>query len=300
MSTDPQPLPQPTTSRSIRLRGVRVHNLKGIDLDLPLEPAGRPDRRRAGRARARWRSTPSTPRASAAISRPSRRTPASSSRSSTSPMPTGSTGFPPPSPLAQRRFAAVGPEHGRHGHRDPRRISPCCLPGLGEVICLRLRRAVVEPASPATVARAIDGLPERNALPDRLSRSTSAPTPTAPRWPTGLRADGFVRVQIGGQTYTLGDGGAIPWPESGSVDVVVDRLVRGSEPRGRVGSTRSKRRSPEGLGRCRLLADGSALDLLRRLAVRASAAATTSSPTRGCSATTARSARARPARGSAG
>ena len=55
----------------------------------------------------------------------------------------------------------------------------------------------------------------------------------------------------------------VPWPESGTVDVVVDRLVRGLEsPERRLDSIETA--FAKGLGRCRVLTDGRRPDLLSR------------------------------------
>src|SRR5262249_8713242 len=82
---------------------------------------------------------------------------------------------------------------------------------LGQVMCLDCGRPV-EPATPATVAMAIDELPDRAryqiAFPlDVHSESDRAGLVA---W---LREDGFLRVRIGPETFALEEKSAsIPWP----------------------------------------------------------------------------------------
>src|SRR4051812_19504338 len=88
---------------------------------------------------------------------------------------------------------------------------------LGKVVCLDCG-ASVEPASPETVARAIDELPERTryqiAFPLEVRPESDREALAA-----GLREDGFLRVRIGERMYSLDPGSdPLPWPESGPVD----------------------------------------------------------------------------------
>ena len=186
---------------TIRLRQVRTHNLKGIDLDLPLGTAGRRDRRQRLAARARWPSTRSTPRASGATSRRSRPTPASSSRRSTSPTPTGSRAFRRPSRVAGRESvpstrSTVGTIAEIHDYL-----------GLLYRPARRGRRRhcghPVVPATPRLVARAIDELPEgtRYEIGFPLEILPGVGPAAIVR---SLAEDGFTRVRIDGQTRRAG------------------------------------------------------------------------------------------------
>ena len=145
-----------THPRSIHLRGVRTHNLKGIDLDLPLNRlivvTGVSGSGKSSLAfdtlyaegQRRYVETFSP-------------TPASSSRSSTSPTPIGST--------ASRRPSRSAQPHGRHSGRSTvgtiteiHDALGLLFARAGEVICRNCGQRV-EPASPATVSRAIEALP---------------------------------------------------------------------------------------------------------------------------------------------
>jgi excinuclease ABC subunit A len=81
----------------------------------------------SGSGKSRWRSTPSTPRASAATSSRCRPTPASSSARWTSPTSTSSRACRRPSPSTRSRPAAT-PLHGRHRHRGLRLPPPAVRP----------------------------------------------------------------------------------------------------------------------------------------------------------------------------
>ena len=87
----------------LSVRGAREHNLKNIIARDPEEEAGRLHRRLRLAARPRSPSTPSTPRASAATSRASPPTRASSSGRWRSPSTTPSAASRPPSPSSRRR-----------------------------------------------------------------------------------------------------------------------------------------------------------------------------------------------------
>ncbi|MGE5757140.1 MAG: excinuclease ABC subunit UvrA, partial [Planctomycetaceae bacterium] len=125
----------------------------------------------------------------------------------------------------------------------------------GTVVCRACGR-VVEPAHPATVARAID------ALPDQTRYQVAFPLEVRPEsdraaLAEALREDGFVRVHVRGRTIAL-ESGALPAPDDGTLDVVVDRLVRGSDPpERRLDSIETA--FSKGLGRCRVLTDAEAL-----------------------------------------
>src|SRR5262249_55231458 len=76
-----------------------------------------------------------------------------------------------------------------------------------------------------------------------------------------LRAEGFTRIAAGGRTVRLDESGAV-LPEAGSVDVIVDRLVRGRDaPKRRLDSIESA--FAKGLGRCRILAGDEAWTFVR-------------------------------------
>jgi excinuclease ABC subunit A len=126
---------------------------------------------------------------------------------------------------------------------------------VGQVVCLDCG-VPVEPASPATVVAAVERLPERTryqvAFPLDVRPDSDRDALLA-----GLREDGFLRIRIGTETFSLETdqerlGQA--WPERGRVDVVVDRLVRGSDaPERRLDSIETA--FARGLRRCRVLSE---------------------------------------------
>jgi len=130
---------------------------------------------------------------------------------------------------------------------------------LGEIVCVTCGHKV-EPATPATVERAIDGLPAGAryliAYPlDVRPGSDRAALAAA------LREDGFTRVRVGDRVVRLGEG-PLPDPGDEPVDVVVDRLARGSDPPGRrLDSIETA--FDRGLGRCRVVADDVVLTFYR-------------------------------------
>ncbi len=239
-------------TRSIRLRGVRVHNLKGIDLDLPLDRLivflGR---QRVGQELARFRHA--LCRGTATLHRDIFELyPPVPRRSSTSPTPTGSTAFRPPSPSPSGVAAAVGPEHGGDGHRGPRPPRPAlrqARPGRSA----RIAAGRSQPADPATVARAIDGLPGGTryliAFPLEVR-----PDSDRAALADGLREDGFTRVTRGRPVVEARDGPLPIRPKA-----VRRRGRRPPDPRAPSrrsgGSTRSRRPSPRGSGGARVLVE---------------------------------------------
>ncbi len=118
----------------------------------------------------------------------------------------------------------------------------------------------MEPATPSTVSKAIDGLPADTRY------EIAFPLDLRPESDRGallrsLRAEGFTRIAVGGETLRLDDPGVV-LPESASVDVVVDRLIRGRDvPERRLDSIESA--FARGLGRCCILAGGDSWTFVR-------------------------------------
>jgi excinuclease ABC subunit A len=244
-------------TRSIRLRGVRVHNLKGINLDLPLgrlavltgvSGSGKSSLAfdtlyAEGQRRYIETFSAYTRQFLEKLDKPDA---------------DRIDGIPPAIAVAQRvarrsSRSTVGTVTEIHDYLG------LLYARLGQVECLDCGVAV-EPASPATVVRAIEGLPERTryliAFPLEVRPESDRSALAA-----ALREDGFVRVRVAGQVHSLDAGfPALPWAENetGVVEVVVDRLVRGSEPpERRIDSIETA--FARGLGRCRLVvsqADG--------------------------------------------
>ncbi|MDB5349358.1 MAG: uvrA 3 [Planctomycetota bacterium] len=122
---------------------------------------------------------------------------------------------------------------------------------IGRVEC-RNCGAEVRPTDPEIVAQAVDALPDRSrymiAFPMEIS-DESDPLALA----DGLREDGFTRVRADGVVSTI-DSGPLPRPKDGVVEVIVDRLVRGSEAESRrLDSIETA--FAKGFGRCRIITD---------------------------------------------
>ena len=150
---------------------------------------------------------------------------------------------------------AAGRSQGRHSGRstvgtlaEVHDALAMLFAGVGEVIC-RVCGARVEPLTPTVVSHAIDALPEGTryeiAFPMDLR-----PESDRDALLRTLNAEGFTRIASGGEIRRLDDP-ALTLPESGSVDVIVDRLVRGRDAiERRLDSIESA--FAKGLGRCRL------------------------------------------------
>lgn len=236
-------------SRRIRLRGVRVHNLKGIDLDLPLNRlivfSGVSGSGKSSLAfdtlyaegQRRYIETFSayTRQFLEKLDKPDA---------------DRIDGIPPAIAVSQ------------HGTRRSSRSTVATVTEIhddlgllfarvGQVVC-RVCGHIVEPASPATVDRAIVALPEKTRYQIAFPMEVR-PDSDRSALASILREDGFTRVRVDGQVLTL-ESGAFPEPASGQVDVIVDRLVRGSDsPARRLDSIETA--FAKGLGRCRILTD---------------------------------------------
>ncbi len=121
---------------------------------------------------------------------------------------------------------------------------------LGKVHC-RGCGAVIEPATVGGVSSWIE------ALPDRTRYMIAYPLEILPGTDLNLLAEslresGFVRIRIGSEVLSIDTG---PIPDTGganSIDVILDRLVRGSDPiERREDSIRTA--FERGFGRCRII-----------------------------------------------
>jgi excinuclease ABC subunit A len=237
------------TMRTIRLRGVRVHNLKGIDLDLPLNRlvvfTGVSGSGKSSLAfdtlyaegQRRYIETFSayTRQFLEKLDKPDADL---------------IDGIPPAIAVAQgggRRSSrsTVATVTEIHDHLA------LLYAKVGEVVCVECG-GKVEPATPGSVAAAVDALPVGTryliAFPldvrPESDRSALADL---------LREDGFTRVRAGGKVVAL-EAGPLPPSDDDTVDVIVDRLVRGAEsPERRLDSIETA--FSKGLGRCRIVVD---------------------------------------------
>ena len=238
----------------MKLKGLRTHNLKGIDLDLPLNRlivvTGVSGSGKSSLAfdtiyaegQRRYVETFSayTRQFLEKLDKPDAER---------------IEGIPP--------AIAVGQSHGRHSGRstvgtitEVHDALALLYARAGEVYCRNCGQRV-SPATPGTVSRAIDVLPEDTRYEIAFPLDIRPETDRAALFQS-LRTEGFTRLAAAGQVVRLDDpeaGAALP--AEGSVDVIVDRLVRGKDaiPR-RIDSIESA--FSKGLGRCRVLAGGAA------------------------------------------
>jgi excinuclease ABC subunit A len=234
--------------RLISLRGVRTHNLKGVDLDLPpgrlivvtgVSGAGKGSLAfdtlyAEGQRRYVETFSPYSRQFLEKLDKPDAESIA---------------GIPP--------AIGIAPAKGRHSRRSTigsiteiNDSLALLFARTGQVMCRRCGH-LVSPATPATVAQSIDALPA-GARYEIAFPVDVRPETDVPALYSALRADGFTRARINDQLNSLADAPTTA-PADGQFDVIVDRLVRGKET--------AERRSDsietafrKGLGRCRVLA----------------------------------------------
>ncbi len=241
----------------MKLRGVRTHNLKAIDLDLPLKqlivitgPSGAGKSSLAldtlyaeGHRRYVETFSPYARQFLVRLDKPDAELIA---------------GIPPAIAVTLPRI--------RHATRSTigtiteiHHALGLLFTRAGQVVC-RQCGELVAPASPESVSRAIEAMPEGTryevGFPLEI-RSENRPGGTV----RFIACRGFTRLRIDGQAAML-DGPCPALPEHASVEVIVDRLVRGGD--------RLDRRTDsietafeEGLGRCRIIASGESHTFVR-------------------------------------
>jgi excinuclease ABC subunit A len=234
---------------AMKLRGLRTHNLKGIDLDLPLNRlivvTGVSGSGKSSLAfdtiyaegQRRYVETFSayTRQFLERLDKPEAER---------------IEGIPP--------AIAVGQSHGRHSGRstigtitEVHDALALLYARVGEVDCYNCGQRVI-PATPDTVSSAIDALPDDTRYEIAFPVEILAETDRTALWHS-LRSQGFTRIAAGGQVVRLDEPeSTMSIPERGSVDVIVDRLVRGKDAVARrIDSIESA--FVKGLGRCRIL-----------------------------------------------
>ncbi|HEV3121149.1 MAG TPA: excinuclease ABC subunit UvrA, partial [Isosphaeraceae bacterium] len=239
--------------RVMALRGVRVHNLKGIDLDLPLgrlvvitgvSGSGKSSLAfdtlyAEGQRRYIETFSAYTRQFLEKLDKPDA---------------DRLEGIPPAIAVAQR-VARRSSRSTVGSVTEIQEYVGLLYARVGRVICHNCGLEV-RPADAALVGNAIDGMP------DQTRYEVSFPLEVRPEsdrnaLAAALREDGFVRVRSAGQLVNL-EAGELPLPEAGRVDVIVDRLRKGSDsPERRADSIETA--FLKGLGRCRITTDAETL-----------------------------------------
>jgi len=246
---------QPT----ITLRGVRTHNLKNIDLDLPLDRlivvtgvsgAGKSSLAldtlyAEGQRRYVETFSPYARQFLDKLDKPDADQIA---------------GIP--------AAIAVGQSHGRHSSRSTVGTITEIHDALGllyartgRVFCRKCGLHLA-PASPIMVSRAVD------ALPSGARYEIAFPVDIQPATDGGalldsLRREGFTRARIAGEAMSLEDPSvSLSLPQDGSIDVIVDRLIRGRDAVARRADS-IETAFQKGLNRCRILTEGQTYTYVR-------------------------------------
>ena len=162
---------------------------------------------------------------------------------------------------------AVGQPHGRDSPRSTvgtiteiHATLGLLFARAGQVFC-RQCGELVAPASPATVSRAIEEWPAGTRYEIGFPAGSSAGTDQGAALLASLRARGFTRLRVNGQTVAL-DGPDPVLPDDAVVEGFVDRLVRGSDSAERRADS-IETAFDEGLGRCRIIALGESRTYVR-------------------------------------
>jgi len=247
------------SQRTINLRGVRTHNLKNIDLDLPLDRlvvvtgvsgAGKSSLAldtlyAEGQRRYVETFSPYARQFLEKLDKPDA---------------DQITGIP--------AAIAVGQSHGRHSSRttvgtitEVHDALVLLYARTGQVFCRECGLHLV-PASPTVVSRAVDALPDGTryeiAFPVDIQPSTDGRALLE-----SLRRAGFTRARIAGAVLSLDDPGvSLALPHEGSIDVIVDRLIRGRDALARRADS-IETAFQKGLNRCRILTEGQTYTYVR-------------------------------------
>ena len=254
----------------IHLRGVRVHNLRNVDVDLPLRclivvsgvsGAGKSslafDTLYAEAQRRYLQSfSPYTRQFLERLDQPD----------------ADQIGSLPPA-IAVGRSLPRGPRATVGTMTEIVDYLRLLFTRLGTIVCLKCSQEV-RAQEPADVIAAVATLPAGTrfavAFPGQIDDSTA---PAA--WARGLREEGFLRVQIDGTIYRLDDNELPALGGQERIWVLVDRLEAGKSPQsaeGREGSARGERLTEaletaftRGQGRLAILFDSTELLFDRRL-----------------------------------
>ena len=241
----------------IKLRGVRVHNLKGIDLDLPLNRliaitgvsgAGKSSLAfdtlyAEGQRRYIGTFSAYTRQFLEKLDKPDADV---------------IEGLPPAVAVTSTRSRpetltrnTVGTATEIHDHLS------LLFARIGEVFCPQCERRVF-PATPATVAQAADEFLEETRYLITFPLDVR-PDSNRDALADLLRSTGFTRIRTHGMVVSL-EAGPLPAPDEGEevIDVVIDRLKRGTE-NGTRRLDSIETAFIKGFGRCRLIAENGAV-----------------------------------------
>jgi excinuclease ABC subunit A len=233
---------------SMTLRGARTHNLKRVDLDLPLRrlivitgPSGAGKSSLAfdtlyaeGQRRYVETFSPDTRQVLAKLDKPA--------VDSLVGVPAAiAIGRPRGLPSSRSTVGTISEVHDSLA---------LLLSRVGQVNCRNCAQ-IVAPATAASVSRAIEGYPAGTRY-EVVFDVELRPETDQVALLRSLRAAGFTRLRSLGQVFMLDDQ-ALPQRTGSSVEVIVDRLVRGSDP--------AERRTDSietafvnGFGKCRIVA----------------------------------------------